>query len=195
MPSATARMWSLDVDAPRDRQPHQLERRAVVLARSSRRAPSRRCRAPWPGRPSRGRSRRRAAAPGTRPGRRAAGSASRRRRPRGSRWGRRPARRRPRAAPASQRRLLDAGADVAVVEHLLDAARHRREVGRGEAAVVDAALVDPQLLLGEARPLGVVLEGEEAADVDEEVLLAGDRAAVAVEPSSRAGCRGSACAV
>ena len=77
--------------------------------------------------------------------------------------------------------LLHAGADVAVVEHLLDAPRDGGEVRGGQAAVGDVALVDAQQLLGLRRPLGVVAEGQHAADVDEEVLLAADRAAVAVD--------------
>ncbi len=50
-----------------------------------------------------------------------------------------------------------------------------------QAAVGNVALVDAQQILRLLGPLGVVPEGQETADVDQEVLLAGDRAAVSVE--------------
>ena len=74
--------------------------------------------------------------------------------------------------------LADPRVHVVLVEHLLDAARHRLEVAAGEAAVGVQALEHDEAA-GLLEQL-LVERRQEAADVGQQVLLGADRGAVGV---------------
>jgi hypothetical protein len=75
--------------------------------------------------------------------------------------------------------LVHAGGDVGVLHHLADAHGHGFEVAAREASVGRHALEDDEEFPRPPREIGVV-RGQEAADVDEVVLLAADSAAFAI---------------
>ncbi len=69
--------------------------------------------------------------------------------------------------------------EVVLVEHLAQADRHRLEVAPGQAAVGREALAEDQGLTRLVHPL-LVVERQEAADVDERVLLGAHPASIRV---------------
>jgi len=75
--------------------------------------------------------------------------------------------------------LTDAGADVIFADRFFDADRHGFHITPGHAAVGVETFVDDDHVTGLLGD-GVVVDGEEAAYVDEAVLLAGHGAAVGV---------------
>ena len=75
--------------------------------------------------------------------------------------------------------LADAEAQVVLVQHLAQAARHGLEVAAGEAAVGGEPLDHDQPLLQRLQQL-LVAAGQEAADVGQAVLLGAHGAAVGV---------------
>ena len=75
--------------------------------------------------------------------------------------------------------LGDAMVDVVVIDRLDDAARHRLHVAPGKAAVGRHAFVQHHQLAGALVEL-VVVHAQEAADVDQAILLAAHRAAIGV---------------